>query len=87
MQTYSKPSKQLIPKRWLLDKHFCKKKKKKSNIWDWNGKIAYLHFSYCKCMETLSCHSNQSSYSTGIKSTNYVETTVRNMYTKYRLVS
>ena len=35
-------------------------------------------------METLSCHSNQSSYPPGIKNTNYVEATVRNMYTKYR---
>ena len=44
-----------------------------------------------KSMETLRCHSNQSSgknkisYPTEIKNTNYVETTVRNMYTKYRL--
>ena len=28
-------------------------------------------------METLSCHSNQSSYPPGIKNTNYVEATVR----------
>ena len=31
-------------------------------------------------METLSYHNNQSSYPTGIKNTNYVEATVRNMY-------
>ena len=36
-------------------------------------------------METLSCHSNQSSYLPEIKNTKYVEATVRNMYTKYRL--
>ena len=36
-------------------------------------------------METLSCHSNQSSYPPGIKNTNYVEATVMDMYTKYRL--
>ena len=36
-------------------------------------------------METSSCHNNQISYLTEIKNTNYVETTVRNMYTKYRL--
>ena len=36
-------------------------------------------------METESYHSNQSSYPTGIKNTNYVEATVRNMYTKYRI--
>ena len=28
-------------------------------------------------METISCHSNQSSYPPGIKNTNYVEATVR----------
>ena len=39
-------------------------------------------------METLSCHSNQGSYPPGIKkNTNYVEATVKNMYTKYRLNS
>ena len=36
-------------------------------------------------MEILRCHSNQSSYPPGIKNTNYVEATVRNMYKKYRL--
>ena len=38
-------------------------------------------------METLSSHSKQTSYLSGIekKNTNYVEATVRNMYTKYRL--
>ena len=36
-------------------------------------------------METESYHSNQSSYPTGIKNTNHVEATVRNMYTKYRI--
>ena len=33
-------------------------------------------------METLSCHSNQSSYPPGIKNTNCVEATVRNMYSE-----
>ena len=47
--------------------------------------VGTLHFSHYKSMETLSCHSNQSSYPPGIKNTNYVEATVRNMYTKYRL--
>ena len=38
-------------------------------------------------METLSCHSNQSSYPPGIKkNTNFVEATVRNMNTKYRFL-
>ena len=48
-------------------------------------KIANFHFSRFKSIETLGCHSNQISYQTEIKNTNYVETTVRNMYTKYRL--
>ena len=47
-------------------------------------KIANFLFSRFKSMETLSCHSNQISYPPEIKNTNYVETTVRNMYTKYR---
>ena len=37
-------------------------------------------------METLSCHSNQSSYPPGIKNTNYVEATVRNMYTSIQSI-
>ena len=48
-------------------------------------KIANFHFFHFKSVETLSCHSNQISYPTEIKNTNYVEATVRNMYTKYRL--
>ena len=48
-------------------------------------KIANFHFSRFKSIETLSCHSNQISYPTEIKNINYVETTVKNMYTKYRL--
>ena len=35
----------------------------------------------------LGNHSNQSSYPTGIKNTNYVEATVRNMYTIHLTVS
>ena len=48
-------------------------------------KLAYFHFSHYKSIETLRCHSNQSSYLTGIKITNYVEASVRNMYTKYKI--
>ena len=38
-------------------------------------------------MRSISCHSNQSSYSTGIKNTSYVETNVLSMYiyAKFRL--
>ena len=67
--------------RGLLNKHFCKNKIQISAILV--KKKADFHFSHYKSMETLSCHSNQSSYPPGIKNTNYVEATVRNMYTKY----
>ena len=69
--------------RDILNKYFCKDKIQIPTIGP--EKIANFHFSHYKSMETLSCHSNQSSYPPGIKNTNYVEATVRNMYTKYRL--
>ena len=56
--------------------------KQNSSVCNFSGKIADFHFSHYKSMETLSCHSNQSSYPPGIKNTNYVEATARNMYTK-----
>ena len=67
----------------LLNKHFCKNKIQTSAVLA--EKIADFHFSHYKSLETLSCHSNQSSYPPGIKNTNYVEATVRNVYTKSRL--
>ena len=42
----------------LLNKHFSKNE---------TAEIANFHFSHYKSMETESCHSNQSSYLTGIK--------------------
>ena len=69
--------------RALLYKHFCKNRIQISAIGP--EKIANFHFSRFKSIETLSCHSNQISYPTEIKNTNYVETIVRNMHTKYRL--
>ena len=47
----------------LLNKHFYKK----SNIPNDLAKIVNFHFSHYKSMETLSCHCNQSSYPTEIK--------------------
>ena len=35
-------------------------------------------------MGTLSCHSNQSSYLTGIKNTTFVEANVLSMYAKFQ---
>ena len=36
-------------------------------------------------METISCHSNQSSYPTGMKNITVVEGNVLNKYTKFQL--
>ena len=48
----------------LLNKHFCKKI---SNIPNDLAEIVNFHFSHYKSMGTISCHSNQSSYPTEIK--------------------
>ena len=49
----------------LLNKNLCEKKK--SNIPKDLAEIVNFHFSHYKSKETLSCHSNQSSYLTEIK--------------------
>ena len=59
--------------------------KKKSNIPNHLAEIVNLHFSHYKSMETLSCHSNQSSYPTKIKNITFVEGNVLSKYTKFRL--
>ena len=66
----------------LLNKYFCKKN---SNIPNDLAEIVNFHFSHYKSMGTLSCHSNQNSYPTGIKNTTYVEANVLSMYAKFRL--
>ena len=43
----------------LLKKHSVEKN---LNIYSERAKIATFHFSHYKSMETISCHSNQSSY-------------------------
>ena len=53
-------------RRGLLKKHFCKKN---LNICSKTAKIANFHFSHYKSMETISFHSNQSSYPIGTKNT------------------
>ena len=50
--------------------------KKNSNIPNDLAEIVNFHFSHYKSMGTISCHSNQSSYPTGIKNTTYVEANV-----------
>ena len=59
--------------------------KKKSNIPNDLAEIVNFHFSHYKSMRTISCHSNQSSYPTGIKNATYLEANVLSMYAKFRL--
>ena len=66
----------------LLNNHFCKKK---SNIPNDLEKIVNFLFSHYKSLETLSCHSNQSSYPTEIKYITFVEGVVLSKYAKFRL--
>ena len=47
--------------------------------------ISNFLFSHCKSIETISCHSNQSSYPTGIKNTPFVEGNVLCKYAKFQL--
>ena len=47
--------------------------------------ISNFHFSHYKSIETISCHSNQSFYPTGIKNTTFVEGNVLSMYAKFQL--
>ena len=63
-------------------KYFCKKN---SNVPNDLAEIVNFHFPHYKSMGTISCHSNQSSYPTEIKSTTYVEANVLSMYAKFRL--
>ena len=48
----------------LLNKHICEKK---SNISSETAETVNFQFSHYKLMGTITCHSNQSSYPTGIK--------------------
>ena len=59
--------------------------KKISNILNDLAEIVNFHFSHYKSMGTISCHSNQSSYPTGIKNTTFVEANVLSMYAKFQL--
>ena len=67
----------------LLNKHFCKKI---PNIPNETGKIVNFFFSHYKSTGIISCHSNQSSYPTGIKQTTFVEANVISMYAKFQLI-
>ena len=58
---------------------------KKSNISSETAETVNFHFSHYKSTGTLSCHSNQISYPTGIKNTTFVEANVLSMYAKFQL--
>ena len=58
---------------------------KNSNIPNNSAEIVNFHFSDYKSMETISCHSNQSSYPTGIKNITFVEGNVLSKYAKFKL--
>ena len=66
----------------LLDKYFCKKN---SNILNDSAEIVNFHYSHYKSLGTISCHSNRSSYPTGIKNTIFVEAYILSMYAKFQL--
>ena len=70
-----------MKRRGLLNKHFCKKKNQ--NIPNETEKIVNFLFSHYKSMGTISCHSNQSSYPTGIKNTTFVEANVLSGFIPY----
>ena len=67
----------------LPKKHFCKTFF--SNICSNTEINANFHFSHYKSMETLSCHSNESTWTMTIKNIICVEANVMNMYAKFQL--
>ena len=54
----------------LLNKHICEKK---SNISSETAETVNFQFSHYRSLGIISCHSNQTSYLTGIKNTTFVE--------------
>ena len=58
---------------------------KKSNIHNDLTEIVNFHFSHYKSMGTISCHSNQSSYPTGIKNLTFVEGIALSKYAKFQI--
>ena len=60
---------------------------KKIQIFPMNdsAEIVNFHFSHYKSIEAISCHSNQSSYPSGIKTRTFVEGNVLSKYAKFQL--
>ena len=68
--------------RGLLKEHFwniCQNICKEIEI------KAYFHFSHYKSMETVNCHSDESTLATAIKYAIFVEANVMNISTKFQL--
>ena len=74
---YTDLDKSHMKHRGLLNKHFCKKNNPNISPLRLNFFFANLHFSHYKSMGTISFHSNQSSYPTGIKNIIFVPPTYR----------
>ena len=70
--------------RGLLQKHFCKTFF--LNICSNTEINANFHFSHYKSMESLSCHSNESTWVTIIKNITYVEANVMHMYESFSFI-
>ena len=68
--------------RGLLQKHFSKTFVKISAVTKINANFLFSHYKY---METLSCHSNKSTWAMTIKNIIYVEADVINIYAKFQL--
>ena len=66
----------------LFNKHFVKKYSINPNE---TVEITIFHFSHYKSMETISCHSNQSSYPIEIKNMPFVEGNILCKYAKFQL--
>ena len=58
---------------------------KKINISSETAETVNFQFSLYKSMGTINCHSNQSSYPTGIKNTTFVEANALCIYAKFQL--
>ena len=70
-----------MKRRGLLNKHFCKRKFQISPLRQIF--LANFHFSNYKSMGTISCHSNQSSYLTGIKNIPFRSLFLLMLYMEY----
>ena len=68
----------------LIQKHSVKLFQNSCSNTEINANFHFSHSHY-KSMETLSCHSNESTWAMTIKNIIYVEANVTNMYAKFQL--